>query len=151
MLITNWIIPSIASAVASDAEMNLYPILMRLRPPRMDLYSRIVLAEEPTKTRLMYSFVIDYIRGGAGNIFARSGLIINMAGYGTFITPLASPITNTIFTITPVELGAKSISEFMDIFTQANPEYCEILEDFNDVKIAYIDAAETMAIAYPIE
>ena len=124
-----------------------YPILLRLRPPRVDLFNRIMAAEGAERFRMMYSYVIDYVRGGADTIFKRQGLMMNLPGDNFAIVPVPASIPiSDVHDVTPVPYS----ESFMSDFRAANPTYMAFIDEYDTgyVIAAYTD--EVNAIIYPI-
>lgn len=70
----------LSSGLCKMSDMSLYPILLMLRPPRTDLYARIIQASPENHLRLTYSFAIDYLKNGANTIFLRQGIMMRIQG-----------------------------------------------------------------------
>lgn len=90
--------------------MNSYPILLRLRPARRDLFTRIILATEEEAWRLKYSFILDFVRNASSALFQHKGVMIRI-GNQFMIFP-TSYITDT--TIVYDVIPCSSLQEFVE-------------------------------------
>jgi hypothetical protein len=131
MFITNPATPDdISRNVCGTKEMDAYPILLRLRPPRLDLYARIIQANAENRVRLMFSFAVDYLRFGNNSIFLRQGLMLRMQSnrddddFAIFNNMSDQIDTSKIHYVVPVIFDA----DYVEAFVTANPEYAEKLE-----------------------
>jgi hypothetical protein len=127
----------------SSLGMYSYPILNRLRPPRKDLYARIITANEENRWRLMYSFVIDFVWSGSTTLFPHQGLMVAFSCPGnvmnnTFIIMSTSELIplDIPHTITPILYEDEET--FWTSFAQANPDYMQYLLDYSpEYVVAY--------------
>ncbi len=99
--------------IVNRDEANTFPNLLRLRPPRIDVYTKIIRATGDERMRLEYSYIVDMIRGGKKDIHARDGLGI-LAGDDMIIVPHERTITTRV-------IPTRTIDEFASV----NPEYTE--------------------------
>ncbi len=108
---------NIDAITVSREEMNNFPALIRLRPPRIDVYTKIITATGDDRLRLEYSYVVDMIRGGEGDVHIADGLGI-LVGDDMIITPHHEKVTTAV-----VPVNEASV----DAFGRVNPEYMEYI------------------------
>lgn len=148
--IINSNIPSIATEVIPIRSMDNFPILIRLRPPRYDLYSRIIAATGVARERLKYSFVMDYIRGGAGTIFARQGLCIKLPGELFVILSAAIDNLPQIHEVVPVVFNDLTPDEFVEVFCTVNESFADYITSTGTQSVFMAKTSDTEAIIFPV-
>lgn len=127
----------ITRAVCRVSDMKMYPILLRLRPPREDLYARILRATPENHLRLTYSFAVDYLRLGSNTIFLRQGLMLQLhdpAGEGFVIfSPIPTGYDTTKkHDVVPVKYDDNYVANFCNL----NPDYVSTLNGI--ARVAYV-------------
>lgn len=137
-LITNPGTPDeLTKGVCLVSDMQRYPALLRLRPPRIDLYSRILQASPENRLRLTYSFAVDYLRLGSNTIFLRQGLMLQLndpAGESFIIfspVPEGFNVTKK-YNVVPVKYDANYVTNFC----AANTDYVSTLNGI--ARVAYV-------------
>lgn len=148
--IINSNVPSIATEVVPISLMDNFPILIRLRPPRYDLYTRIIAATGVARERLKYSFVMDYIRGGAGTIFARQGLCIKLPGELFVILSGGIDTLLQIHEIVPISFDGLTPDEFVEAFCAVNESFAEYITSTGTQSVFMAKTSETEAIIFPV-
>lgn len=129
---------NIDAITVSREEMNNFPTLLRLRPPRIDVYTKIITATGDDRMRLEYSYVVDMIRGGASDVHVADGLGI-FVGDDMIITPYHETVTAAV-----VPVNEASV----DAFSRVNPEYMEYISRSGDGGEGEAQKSTTHALAY---
>lgn len=139
MHIINPVTPDdVSTAICSVKNMELYPILLRLRPPRLDLYTRILRATPEDRTRLKYSFALDYLKYGNNMIILRDGLMLRLQGasgdnFLIFHPPADRLDEKSTHYVVPVPFNDRYIEDFV----AANQNYAASLNGVARVCIVW--------------
>lgn len=124
----------LSSGVCEMSKMAQYPILLMLRPPRNDLYTRIIQANPENRLRLTYSFAIDYLKNGSNTIFLRQGMMIQLTDQNEFVifNPLPAYVDLTkVYTVTPVLYTVGYVEEFCKV----NKSY---VDGITEARVCYV-------------
>lgn len=119
------------------SDMQRYPSLLRLRPPRTDLYSRILQASPENRLRLTYSFAVDYLRLGSNSIFLRQGLMLQLHDPAGESFIIFSPVSEGYdvtkkYNVVPVKYDA----DYVTNFCMTNADYVTTLNGI--ARVAYV-------------